>query len=311
MTATNSLDLLNRAPVGWESIAPPPVEKLFWLSIKSFFIHFKSLLVISLFPAVLLGGGAFAGAVAYFGYTYFVSEFGLPLPASSIYAEGAGYGVFLLFCLPAETLFLTVWYRAVLLEERDSLLRASFTWRRRHWVVLVRLLFLSLAFSALGYLLWALYWDSTIARIYYSIIRSGSVYPGYILLGILGLLIAGVLMRFSNTLPAAAIGKPYSLWQSWRETRGQGLRLSASVALLSILFCGFFGTIFVGFTYSLITNSIETAPELYQMVALFLIFAIVSFSTLFAQAPIFAVIAHSFRLNSGWSPDEEAIARFE
>lgn len=109
------------------------------------------------------------------------------------------------------------------------------------------------------------------------------------------LAMAPILSRASLILPAAATGQPARLVDSWRLTRGNGLRLCFMLAALVVL--GYFAYFLVGATASSLLGGVFGAPlSLGPRVVMILI---VNLASLACSALVLAALALIYRQLGG------------
>jgi len=124
------------------------------------------------------------------------------------------------------TLFGVAWHRVTLLRGME--VPPIFpSWAARHW----RFMGYAMALTGVAYLLWLLVFI-TISGIWGG--RQIDAAQGA-LLPLLGLIAFGIMvflaMRLSFVFPAAAVDENYALRDSWSHTRGQALRLAATLTV--------------------------------------------------------------------------------
>ena len=202
-------------------------------------------------------------------------------------------------------IFAVAWHRLVLLGDRPKWLPF---WRRRHW----RFLGYSLILFVLAYLLlivlgmvgtmvlWALGGGPSGEEM------SGPMaFVSAAAALLLGLAVAWTVLRLSFVFPATAAEEGYGLGDSWRQTRGQGLRIIAIAVLIMlpvyaalILLTGL-----VGFAIGLLATVSGDAPPDALALAVILVSASAGIVLGYiALALGVTFISTAFRTCSGWVP---------
>ncbi len=202
-------------------------------------------------------------------------------------------------------IFAVTWHRLVLLGDAPSWLPS---WRRRHW----RFLGYSLVLFGLAYLLLlALGLAGTVALWALGSGPSGeeASVPMAVLSAaaalLLGLVVAWTVLRLSFVFPAAAVDEGYGLGDSWRQTRGQGLRLVAILVLivLPVYAALILLTGLIGLAIGLIARVSDGAASEAVGLAIFLVSASVGIVLGYiALALGVTFISTAFRTCSGWVP---------
>ena len=209
----------------------------------------------------------------------------------------AGTVVVDLLQLFPHTLFAVAWHRVVLLGPAAMPVPMVPVWQKQHW----RFLGYTLIFMAIGYGFELLY-----GPLIAPLMTQGSEVGLLPLLMITLLLASYVSLRLSFVFPAAAVDERYGFADSWRHTKGQGLRLM--VAMFLVLILAILGLILIILGLSMILDFLLT-----------IVFTIFGASERPAAGPvamaivlplgyvIFAlsvsVISIAFRTCTGWVPD--------
>ena len=207
-------------------------------------------------------------------------------------------------------IFAVTWHRLVLLDDPPRWLPS---WRRRHW----RFLGYSLVLFLLAYLLLIVLGLVGTATLW----ALGGGPSGEEMSGpmaflsaaaalLLGLIVAWTVLRLSFVFPAAAVDEGYGLGDSWRQTRGQGLRLIAIVVLIMVpVYAALIVlTGLIGFAIGLIAEFSGGAASEAVGLAVFLVSASVGIVLGYVALALgVTMISTAFRTCSGWVPAGAAV----
>ncbi len=129
-----------------------------------------------------------------------------------------------LLLLVPYTLFAVSWHRTVLLGQAAPPMPMAPVWQSRHW----RFLGYTLIVTAISYGFTLLYGPFVAP-----IVTDGSAPSPWLGLLLMFMLLFGtyVVLRLSFVFPAVAVDESYRFADSWRHTKGQGLRLMAAMFL--------------------------------------------------------------------------------
>ncbi len=129
-----------------------------------------------------------------------------------------------LLLLVPYTLFAVSWHRTVLLGQAATPTPMVPVWQNRHW----RFLGYTLIVTAISYGFTLLYGPFVAP-----IATDGSAPSPWLGLLLMFMLLFGtyVVLRLSFVFPAVAVDESYRFADSWRHTKGQGLRLMAAMFL--------------------------------------------------------------------------------
>ena len=210
------------------------------------------------------------------------------------------------FCM-----FAVAWHRVILLgpEAARPSLRPS--WQGRHWRYLGYFLLITLISYAF---LLPIFGGAVLA------VMSGRGEDYAALLMALAMtwgpvsvlfFIPYVFMRLSLTLGAVSVDERCRLRDSWRQTRGQGLRLYASAALVAIpmfVFMGIFSRAVPAIVFA-ISPELATRPAMEALDSALLLFSFAIWMVSFIGLALIAtLISHAFRSITGWAPSSSKVA---
>ena len=209
-------------------------------------------------------------------------------------------------------IFAVAWHRLVLLGEARGLPSYQPSWRRRHWHFAGYMLLLALIggtiFSFLGIAVSLLAPPGAEPEAV-----SGGQQMLFLAVTLILLLVIGWFMaRLSFVLPARALDEPYGFSQSWRQTKGQGLRIlavfaivQALIALPSVIVVSLLGA---GTGVMSVINQMGRGHELEAGILLVGVLPVLLLGFLasyLATALGVTVLSQAFKTCSGWVPPEE------
>ena len=209
-------------------------------------------------------------------------------------------------------IFSVAWHRLLLMGPVRGLPAWHPSWTSRHWLFLAYMLLLGLIMAGLALAL------AMVAGLLVAAFagagagpEASGAEPIAILISLFVLATMGwVFARFSFVLPARALDERYGLGDSWRQTRGQGLRILATfvivqiiIALPTILVVGFLAA------GSGVMGAINQMSEGYSLEALILFVGALPLvlagylASYLSTALGVTVLSLAFKTCSGWTPD--------
>ncbi len=203
--------------------------------------------------------------------------------------------IFTLVGLIPYTLFGVAWHRIVLLGPVGAPRSFAPTWQERHWRFLVYAMAISLIAVALVELM----------SVVMDVLRGNAadsevdqIFPSVALvLFITSYFALYVVLRLSFVLPAVSVDESYRLADSWRQTRGQGLRLFLAM-LLTALPLWIVVTI-VTIPLTLRISSPGSEPGTSDSLGAFLALVMANYLSIGLYVTLVSI---AFRICSGWTP---------
>ena len=206
-------------------------------------------------------------------------------------------------------IFAVAWHRLVLLGPQQGLPDLQPSWRRRHFHFLGYMLLLALI---AGLVLLCLGIAAGLLLPQSLVQAEPDAAPNLLVLAVsllLLLLVGGLAMRFSFVLPARALDETYGLSESWRQTRGQGLRIltvflivQAIIAIPSLIIVTLIGA---GTGVMSLINEVGRGHELEAGILLIGVLPVLILGFLasyLATALGVTVLSQAFKTCSGWLP---------
>ena len=195
------------------------------------------------------------------------------------------------------TLFAVAWNRLVLLGPEAAAPGLLSMWQGRHWRYYAFAVLYSLASSALLMTMLTLFGPGELSEG-----EGNAMSQAMQGAGVAGLALAIVLylaLRLGFVFPAVSVDERYGPLDSWRHTRGQGLRMFGTVAIILI------PTVLAG---SLLLSVVGTAVTVMagRSDAAALAFSVMAGSALgyLVMTLFLTVVAVAFRTCTGWIPAE-------
>ena len=258
-------------------------------------------------------GAAFADLRTLLRAALFPFLLSLLLVVFSLAATSPGAALFFgLLGLVPYTLFGVSWHRFVLLGAARAMPPWVPPWRPRHW----RFLGYVVIVTVIGYglvLPFGLLAGGLLGGAGGLLGGEGSDAAALPFLGLLlflGLLVLYVTMRLSFVFPAAAVDETYGLAETWRHTRGQGLRLMGAMilALLPMLLILFllqavFAALLVAPADPTAGPAVGQAPAAPGVGTLLLFQVAAAVPGYLMTAVMVGVISLAFRICTGWIPE--------
>lgn len=207
------------------------------------------------------------------------------------------------------TLFGVAWHRLTLLGPVQGAPDVFPAWRHRHW----RFLSYAIIVTGVFYLLW-LPVVVSFGRLGQAGQVSGGAAGGTMLLVLaVTVLVIYLTLRLAFVFPAVAVDETYTLRDSWAHTRGQVLRLFATLAVTALPMLLLFAIISSVLAGSLLAQPQTVPPEASQqeamlafleanagpLVVLQIVNAVISYIMI---ALMVSAISLAFRIATGWVP---------
>jgi hypothetical protein len=211
--------------------------------------------------------------------------------------------------LAVYTLFAVAWHRLVLLDDRSAS-SAPLSWNRRHTVffgylvaiyvlfyVVVLSIFLPLVFAAM----------TAAPAGHDNGVSEGVIVLAAVMVAVAIIIGFYVFFRLSFVFPARAVDEEYGLTESWRHTKGNGLRLIAIALIVNLSVMVPFLILSQWLLVPMIEPSMGDAPARPFLSGSLLLITIISIVIHFLLLALnVTLISLSFRTATGWIPAPQA-----